>query len=282
MTLAVDLTFSIAFFFYVASAATSGWYLHSGGNRVLRVTHVLVMMGAVILASTIALRWISWGRLPLTTMADSLNLFIVLTSFVVAIVAHRGAQHAILCLYTPPLVGLFAVNAVIAFGDLHREPKALNGAFLAVHVGLAVLAYALFFVASITSIAYIVQARGLKQLRTSGLVKKLPSLEQLDRTLYFLIALGYIFFGITLVLGMIWTYIDRDALGPHWWLSPKIFRAAFMVMLYSAAFHARRRGQLRGQKLAYLVFVGFTVMLVGYLALGLFNLQDSNFLSAAS
>ncbi len=282
MTLAVDLTFSIAFFFYVASAATAGWYLHSGGNRVLRVTHVLVMMGAVILASTIALRWISWGRLPLTTMADSLNLFIVLTSFVVAIVAHRGAQHAILCLYTPPLVALFAVNAVIAFGDLHREPKELNGAFLAVHVGLAVLAYALFFVASITSIAYIVQARGLKQLRTSGLVKKLPSLEQLDRTLYFLIASGYIFFGITLVLGMIWAYIDRDALGQHWWLSPKIFRAAFMVVLYSTAFHARRRGQLRGQKLAYLVFVGFTVLLAGYLVLGLFNLQDYNFWSASS
>lgn len=282
MISAIYATFSIAFFLYVASAATAGWYLHSGGSRILRVTHVLVMAGAVILASTIALRWMAWGRLPLTTMADSLNLFIVLTSFVVAIVAHRGSQHAILCLYTPPLVALFAVNAVIAFSDLHSEPKALNGAFLAVHVGLAVLAYALFFVASITSIAYVVHARGLKQFRTSGLVKKLPSLEQLDRTLYFLIALGYVFFGITLVLGMIWAYFDRDALGPYWFLSPKIFRAAFMVLLYSTAFHARRRGQLRGQKLAYLVFVGFALMLGGYLLMGLFGVQDYNFWSAAS
>ncbi|MBX7256702.1 MAG: cytochrome c biogenesis protein [Candidatus Hydrogenedentes bacterium] len=282
MTSAIYGTFSLAFFLYVASAATAGWYLHSGGKRILRVTHVLVMIGSVVLATTIALRWIAWGRLPLTTMADALNLFIVLTSLVVAIVAHRGAQHAILCLYTPPLVALFTVNAVIAFSDLHSEPKELNGAFLAVHVGLAVLAYALFFVASITSIAYVVQARGLKQIRTSGLVKKLPALEQLDKTLYFLIALGYIFFGITLVLGMIWAYIDRDALGPYWFLSPKIFRAAFMVLLYSTAFHARRRGQLRGQRLAYLVFVGFTIMLAGYLVLGLFDVQDYNFWSTSS
>ena len=50
-----------------------------------------------------------------------------------------------------------------------------------------------------------------------------------------------------------------------------------MVALYSTAFHGRRIGLLRGQKLAYLVSVGFTVMLGSYLVLGLMNLQDYNF-----
>jgi ABC-type uncharacterized transport system permease subunit len=282
MVFAVDLTFYAALMLYVAAAVAMGLYLRRGDVLLTGFASRFVLAGGLLLSVTFALRWVMWGRLPLTTMADGLNLFIIMATAIVLYMSnrHQGVDRALLCFYTPPLVLLYAVNAVLAFGDLHREPKALNGAFLAVHVGLAVLAYALFFVASVTSIAYVFQARSLKRLHTVGLFQKLPSLEQLDRTLYHLIAFGYVFFAITLVLGLIWAYIAADELSARWWLSAKIVRAFFMVALYSTAFHGRRMGRLRGQKLAYLVFVGFAVMLGGYLALGLLNLQDYNFWSA--
>ena len=72
-----------------------------------------------------------------------------------------------------------------------------------------------------------------------------------------------------------------DELGVRWWLSAKILFAVFMAGLYSFSFHSRRLGLLRGQKLAYVMVIGFGAMLAIYLLLSVTNLKDAGFWSSA-
>jgi ABC-type transport system involved in cytochrome c biogenesis permease subunit len=243
----------------------------------LPVARALAVVAAGLIAVTFALRLAAWGRPPLTTTSDSLNLFVLLGTAIALGAAWPTARRGLLAYYLPALAAIAWFSAVFAPADLARPPRELSQVFLLVHVVTAFLAYALFFIASLTSVAYVHQARRLKGRRGSVPALPLPALEHLDATLYRLIRLGYPLFVLTLGMGMYWALRDADLLSQAWWLSPKIVLSAFMAAFYAASFHARSLGLLRGPKLAYLVFVGFGLLLGVYLALEFLDLTNYNF-----
>ena len=53
-----------------------------------------------------------------------------------------------------------------------------------------------------------------------------------------------------------------------------------MVILYGASYHARAQGLLRGPKLAFLVFGGFSSILLVYLVLSMLQMTNYNFYGA--
>lgn len=280
MIAALDITFFAGFALFALAGALAYLYVRRESPPMLTAVYRVLSVGAAALLIVFFLRWLMFGLIPLTTPVDALNLLILLSTFIVLAVARQGSVRTLLCFYAPALLLVYGCNAVAGYGQLHSEPKELNGLFLAIHVGLAFLAYALFFVASLTSMAYIIQSRNLKRLRTTGIASKLPALEHLDGTLYRLIQYGYPFFVITLVLGLIGTVQFSEELNPTWWFSPKILRAVFsalMVILYAAAFHTRRIGWLRGQKLAYLVLIGSSIILGMYMLVGLAGVEGYRF-----
>lgn len=274
---AIFFTFYTGVACYVVAAIVAAAYLRRQEDRVLGAAYGIALIGAVLFLVTFALRIAAWQRLPLTNVTDSLNLFVLLSTAVMIFVAKQERMGSLLSFYLPPVALIAVINGTVAHGYLRAEPRALEGVPLTVHVGLAFLAYALFFVASVTSVAYVFQDNRLKHRQTLGLFHKLPSLEQLDRSLFRLIKIGYPLFAITLILGFIWAFLDRNLLGPHWYLAPKIIMALLMATFYSAAFHGRRLGRLRGPKLAFFVFIGFSVLLVAHLVLGLTQLNNYNF-----
>lgn len=282
MSAATYIAFYASVGLYLLAAVGAIRYLAGGEAGSLRAARSLLIVGALSLLIVAALRWIAWERVPLTTLTDSLNLFILLVTAISLVLGRGESMQALLAVCLPPLALIALVNAITAPEYLSTAPRAFHGLFLAVHVGLAFFAYALFFVASVTSAVYVFAAQRLKHHRTAGLVQRLPSLERLDRTLYRLIGCAYPLFVITLILGLSWVWYDRQLLGPHWWLSPKVILSCILVVFYGLVFHARRRGRLRGPKLANHFFLGFFVFLVLFLVLGVLKLMNYNFWSAAS
>ena len=262
---------------YAAAAVFSMQYLWRESSRFLAWARTLSIGAAVFVAVVVALRWAVWGRVPLTNPVDILNLFLILCTVIVLIVQARKGMGALICFYLPPLAFAAILNGLLAHRYIELPPKELRAFFLIVHVGLAYLAYALYFIASLTAVAYLVQARNLKLRRITGLFQRLPSLEQLDGTLYWLISVGYPFFGVTLILGLYWSWVDRDLLGAQWWLSSKVVLSWLMVIFYSVCFHVRRRGLLRGPKLSYLVAGGFGGLMSIYIVAQAFNLGAHSF-----
>ncbi len=277
MPILVAIPFYVATAAYIAAACLALLYLREPDSVVLDRAKRTAAVGNVLLALVFGMRWAQWGLLPLTGFTDSLNLFLILCTGIVLTVQRENAMKPLLVYYLPALSLLAILSACVAHKHLGESPKALNSAFLTFHVGLVFFAFALFFVASLTSMGYMSKASHLKRHNISGFYRQLPSLEQLDRTLYRLISVGYPMFVVTLILGFVWAYFDRELLGPAWFVSPKILISLVIVVLYAVSFHTRRFGLLRGPKLAYLVFFGFTGILIAYLGLNLFDAAKGSF-----
>ena len=221
----------------------------------LRLSVWIATTGLICLVLALVLRFAQWGVVPLTTGADSMLLFTVMATATAISVSCQTRFRALLTFYLPPLAILGALCAALAIKDFATSPKAVDVSqtLLIVHVGLAFQAYALFFIASLTSVAYVFQSRRLKSRKTAGLFQKLPSLETLDRTLHTLIMVGYPIFVITLLMGLAWARFVSDTLSPTWRFSPKIVLSFVMVLFYAASFHCRSMGWLRGMKRPYSV-----------------------------
>ncbi|GMW00622.1 MAG: hypothetical protein AMXMBFR84_17590 [Candidatus Hydrogenedentota bacterium] len=282
MTTLVYVFFYGSFACYALSAVAVSAYLADKGEKFLRWSTGSAGAGSVVLLAGIVLKGLVLKRLPFTDVSDAFSMLIVFATLIGLSVAIRGRVPALLCFYVPPVFALFVANLFVGPFGVQMSPEGLNWAMMVVHVAPAFFAYALFVVASLTSMAYIFQVRRLKQMRLTGLFQRLPSLEQLDRMLYSLILAGYIAFTITLVLGMWWAYFQGNLLNATWWQSPKIWRAVLMVVFYAFAFHSRQVGWLRGQKLAYLIFVGFTSLVLLYLGLNVLQLSDYRFWEASA
>ena len=265
------IPFYMAIAAYLCAAAMSISYIRGAGDPILLHAKRVAAAGNTLLLLVFVIRWAQWGRPPFTGLGDSLNLFLILSTGIILTVQRRDALRPLMCFYFPALAVLAVLTAIIAPRYLVEGPRELNGLLLTIHVGLVFLAFALFFVASLTSVAYAFKAQHLKRHKTTGFFQKLPSLEQLDSTLFRLIGAGYPVFAITLVLGLLWAWVQRDSLGAYWFVSPKVIFAMVMVLFYATSFHVRRFGLLRGPKLAYVVFVGFTILMATYLVLGLMN-----------
>lgn len=269
--------------FYLAIAA----HLVAGGfvpayirsqraEGLLTVAQQVTFAGALLLLATLLLRFLRWHLFPLSTSVDALSLFLLLSACT-ALYVSRGERRALLAIYLVPLAGLAVAAGIAGFSGLNTVPKELTGTLLITHVGLVFYAFSLFFVASLTSFAYLDQARRLKRHATGGLFAKLPSLEHLDRTLYRLIQIGYPVFVVALALGIYWAWYENELLSSAWWMSPKVILSILMGLVYSACFHARRRGWLRGPKLALFVFVGVGVVLGAFVLLRVLDLTNVNF-----
>lgn len=262
---------------YVGAAAAAFYSLWTARDRALRVAVHGLAAGAACYLAVFVLRWGVSGRVPLTTMTDALVLFALLASVLMLVIVRLDKAPALLGFYLPPLAVVCLINAFVAPANLRDVPLALRGVPLSLHVGLVFLAYALFLLASMTSLAYAFQAYKLKHRRLGGLFQRLPSLERLDAILYRLIAWGYPVFVSTLALGVLWAWLEEDLLDPRWWLSPKVVISVVMAVFYAAMFHSRRRGLLRGPKLAYLVCGGSLSLLASYVLLELMHLRTYGF-----
>ena len=267
---------------YLAATVFAVVFLRTLSKPALRVASRLTWCAGMLYLLAFLLRWATWRLLPLTTMGDSLVLFVLLSTVIALWVTRNRETQPLLAFFLP----LVAVVCLAQAGVVHTYsdvgPRALRGAFLTAHVGSAFLAYALFFVASITSAAYLFQVYQLKRHQTSGLFQRLPSLEQLDQLLVRLTQFGFPAFLLTVVLGGVWAHVDRYLLAPRWWLSPKVLGVWFTLAVYATALLGRSFGWLRGRRLAYVVAVGSAIILAAYVVLAALQLRNLNFWGPAT
>jgi len=157
--------------FYLLAAFMALFYLRNANASLLKASTYTLMAGIVLFGVSFKIRWAIWGHLPLTTMTDSIELFVVFAAVMSLVITHRnttgGHLSSLLSFYVPPLAVICLVNASVAHRFLAVEPREFRSWFLAIHVGIAFLSYAFFYLASMTSAAYLCQAAHLKHHRIS-------------------------------------------------------------------------------------------------------------------
>jgi ABC-type uncharacterized transport system permease subunit len=273
MPLVSAIPFYLATVAYVVSGLLSIAYIRNGSDTNIYWAKHLAAAGNSFLLVVFLYRWWQFKLLPFTGLGDSLNLFLVLCTGIILLVQRNAAMRPLLAYYMPALAMIAILNAMTGQQSLAEKPMQLDGFLLTYfHIAMVFLAFSLFFVASLTSMAYVSKVRSLKNPAKNTIAQKFPSLELLDKTLFNLIKAGYPIFAITLLLGYFLAWNQRAELGAQWYISPRIILALFMVIFYSASYHIRTRGLLRGPKLAYAVFFTSVFLFMAYLVIELLQM----------
>jgi cytochrome c-type biogenesis protein CcsB len=146
-------------------------------------------------------------------------------------------------------------------GDQAAAPllPALRSGWLPIHVLSALFGYAAFGVAAGLGLMRLVRdpPSGESQERPW-----LPSREAIERTMERAIALGFPWLTLSILTGAIWA---QQAWGRYWGWDPKETWALITWLWYLLILHARTLRGWRGRRLAWLVIVGFGVVIFALL-----------------
>jgi cytochrome c-type biogenesis protein CcsB len=179
-------------------------------------------------------------------------------------------------------LGVFVMGAVVitlglaetliytAAGEL---VPALQSYWLDIHVTAMTLATGIFFVAAVLGVVYLWVDRYTRRAaagRTSpdsGIVRRLPSIEQLDRLTYRTIVFGFPVWTFGVIAGAIWA---DQAWGRYWGWDPVETWAFITWVLYAAFLHARATAGWRGRRAHYIQLLGFTSLCFNILVVQVF------------
>jgi cytochrome c-type biogenesis protein CcsB len=179
-------------------------------------------------------------------------------------------------------LGVFVMSAIVvtlglaetliytAPGDL---VPALQSYWLDIHVTAMTLATGIFFVAAVLGFVYLWIDRYNRRVAAGqaapghGIVRRLPSIEQIDRLTYRTVVFGFPVWTFGVIAGAIWA---DQAWGRYWGWDPVETWAFITWVLYAAFLHARATAGWRGRRAHYVQLLGFTSLIFNILVVQVF------------
>jgi cytochrome c-type biogenesis protein CcsB len=188
----------------------------------------------------------------------------------------------VLIRYQAWTLGVFVMGAIVvtlglaetliytAPGDL---VPALQSYWLDIHVTALTLATGIFLVAAVLGVVYLWTDRYTRRVAAGraapghGIVRRLPSIEQIDRLTYRTVVFGFPVWTFGVIAGAIWA---DQAWGRYWGWDPVETWAFITWVLYAAFLHARATAGWRGRRAHYVQLLGFTSLIFNILVVQVF------------
>ncbi|MDE0839135.1 MAG: cytochrome c biogenesis protein CcsA, partial [Kiritimatiellae bacterium] len=137
------------------------------------------------------------------------------------------------------------------------------------HVGSALISYALFSLAAVVAVAYLVMDHNLKNKRLDGLFARLPSLETLDGFLAWQVGIAFASLTLSILIGGLLVRLSGG--GEEWITDPKIIATSVAWAVYAVLVHLRASLGRRGRSLAVICVIGASCMLFAFVGVALFT-----------
>lgn len=217
----------------------------------------LVALGLLAHFADLQTRARAIGSVPYRTLSGSMLLF----GWMLAL-----ACLALLLLHWERAIAPFLIPFVLLFSaaglllPLPHSPATSDtrGALFALHVTLAILAYAAFTFSFVLSLLYLIQNRQIRRARTGLLFARLPALDSIGRMNRTSVSIGLVALGVSVFLGALWAQRVWGSLA-----DPKLAWALTTLALYGFLLWMDRRGW-EGRRVALLSMVGFALMIFSY------------------
>lgn len=252
--------------------AAASWFF---GSHVARTKESAARRGSLALslgfvAHTVSLVVHLWeiGWLPVTSFGEGLSFFswLMVGSFLVMV---RSGRLSAVGAVISPIAVLMAAGAITFFTESGPIPPELRSPWLPIHVTLAFLGNAVLGVAFAASIVYLFQESQIKSRRGAWLLRRLPSLEQLDKLNYRCLIWGFPLLSLGIISGAVWA---ANAWGHFWSGEAREVLSVVTWLVYAGLLQFRLTAGLRGRRAATLTIVGFGLVVVSYVSISLLNL----------
>ena len=178
-------------------------------------------------------------------------------------------------------LGVFVMGAVVValglaetliYTAAGKLVPALQSYWLDIHVTAMTLACGIFFVAAVLGVVYLAKDRYTKRVaagraQPNGIMRRLPSIEQIDRLTYRTVMFGFPVWTFGVIAGAIWA---DQAWGRYWGWDPVETWAFITWVLYAAFLHARATAGWRGRRAQYIQLLGFASLCFNILVVQVF------------
>jgi cytochrome c-type biogenesis protein CcsB len=214
---------------------------------------------------TLGARWLATGLTPAASLYEALSFFAwaLVGTYLLFDLRYR---IAVLGAFICPLALVLMLDDSAAPKQVQPVNPVLDSWWFPVHVTLAFLGYAVFAVAAMAGVMYLLQERRLKGKKFSGLFHRLPSLDTLDSINYKCLSFGFPLMTMGIISGAIW---GNSAWGSYWRWDPKETGALVVWFLYAALLHGRLTIGWRGRRAAIFAILGFLCLMLTFLGVNL-------------
>src|SRR5947209_18064223 len=247
------LTFAIIG--YVAATGLALAYLVQREEVLHRLASLATLAAWVLHTIALLALAIDLGRPPLANLPDAVSVAVWVVVLLEMWLERR---------YGLSVLGAFVLPVALVF-SLQSMPTrpligpTLSGAWLWVHIGLALVGIAAFVLNFAGAVMYLLQERALKAKRPGTFYYRLPSLETLDRLTYRTLALGFPFLTTGLLLGALWA---RRVWGSIFAFDPLALFSFVAWAIYAATLAGRAAAGWHGRRAAYFAIIGFAALVL--------------------
>jgi cytochrome c-type biogenesis protein CcsB len=241
-----------------------------------RWVQAAVALSAVgVLAHTVAVvtRGLAVHRAPWGNMYEFVTALTCVAAIFFLFVMIRYRAWALGVFVMGAVVVALGLAETLIYTAAGQLVPALQSYWLDIHVTAMTLATGIFFVAAVLGAVYIIldsYARRVAAGRAAPdhpIVRRLPTIEQIDRLTYRTIVFGFPVWTFGVMAGAIWA---DQAWGRYWGWDPVETWAFITWVLYAAFLHARATAGWRGRRAHYIQLLGFTSLMFNILVVQVF------------
>lgn len=230
------------------------------------VSCCFLLAGAVFHGIAIVSRSYDLGYVAVTSSQEALSFFAWVLVLIYLPLQIRLSIR-ILGAFVAPLAVLFMLASRLLPSHIIPQSGLFRSGWVIAHVTTLFLANALFALAAIVGIMYLLQERQIKRKAFGYLFTRFPSLQRLDRINHICLLLGFPLMTGGLIMGF--AYASTIWRSPWNW-DPKEMSALITWFIYAILIHERLAVGWRGRKAAWLAIVGFSAVLITFLGVNLF------------
>ncbi len=252
--------------------ATAGFLLFiiKRNKKVGRWSHRILLAGFALNSIYLALCYYQLGAVPALNFKGALSFFSWTIIGAYIIFQLRFRIMVLGSFVVPFSTFLMIISSTIPISPITVRPI-FKGFWLPLHVATALLGDAIFAIAFIAGVMYLIQEHQIKSKRLGAFYSRLPSLNSLDSINYQAINYGFLLLTIGMITGSI---VAQGSHGSYWLWDPKEVWSLITWLCYAALLHQRMAVGWRGRRSALMsigcffilifTFIGVNFLMEGY------------------
>lgn len=257
--------------FYLLSFLGFFWYWKTLSFPVLRLSRWVFGLAVIIHLGGVLAWLVSRQMLAPSTSWESLfviGMFLGVMGWIFSLrKSFRLVNLLILPIVISTLIGFY-------FFGSKPGPSLVVSSWLWVHIVFAILGEALFCVAALVSVVFLILDYRFKSRSLSGWMTRIPSRHSLDRFMGDLLVGGFACLTLGLILGLAFA----DTFWAGWYLDPKVSIAFGTWCIYAVLLSLRTwKESYRGSRSAWISVIGFICILFLSLGMDVFVTSDHPF-----
>jgi len=262
--------FRLTLILYLIATAGFLFFIIKKNKKVGFWSHRVLLAGFALNSIYLALGYYQLGAVPALNFKGALSFFSWTIIGAYIIFQLRFRIMVLGSFVVPFSTFLMIISSTIPISPITVRPI-FKGFWLPLHVATALLGDAIFAIAFIAGVMYLIQEHQIKSKRLGAFYSRLPSLNSLDSINYQAINYGFLLLTIGMITGSI---VAQGSHGSYWLWDPKEVWSLITWLCYAALLHQRMAVGWRGRRSALMsigcffilifTFIGVNFLMEGY------------------